>query len=778
MTTVRSTDHGSPEEADHDPEPQSSSSGHFIPESSGSADPDENHIASIADFMTVQLIGDSWLMTKDEIYDYRQDYSRLKDFLDRRSGLDLSAIGKNGMSPLHIAVLHGMVDCAELLLSRGASVETRATTNAGGCLDLTPLEYFQAIALDRWEDPPRSPTTACSIPQSDSRLGRKPRYDYTIQMYMYEVFEINKLVRNNSQEAINIIRLGKDGYYTYGVQYLSDIQNSIELRNTETYSPDQMLLVHVNATNGVVLAKIARALERILQGTRYDLSEYALSSFCRWRSLGTSSVTPGDPLLKAQQPYYKSNRDQEWIFTTIAFPCLALQTVEYHKSLRREVERLSQLFPLGQGPIFDDNNQIHMVRTLDEAYYPGLGARALKLRNEDQVVRREFKELPLILTVPQAWIWRLDNIVVSAFTSDRQPLPDSWLCTPRKEDITTNMPTMQTAEFLANQVTLFDHESCFGDVRVPPVLNIFEGAAVSILSEVDEYMRGQQPSGLDINKEAQFVHRISDLRSELAMIQDVLDQQRHVLTLFLNDSLAAPDDRPSDLTEEGIAPYKAKLLDTLTKIGNARLRTEKIDRDAQRIEQVIQDKLNLKRTAASMEAANASIKEARESKMLSVIVLGFTIITLIFTPISFLTALFALDIDTFSSIKYTPEPPSNPNTGNLMNRDSSTPSPVFSGRKMAGIFVGVEILTIILTLTLTIGIAYFLFRNLDRWITVMGSATEPSAEPATGPERRDGGPGGGAAAKVEEKTSIPERLSHARFRGRRRRNEADIIDEV
>ncbi|KAI1171757.1 hypothetical protein F4777DRAFT_36701 [Nemania sp. FL0916] len=360
---------------------------------------------------------------------------------------------------------------------------------------------------------------------------------------------------------------------------------------------------------------------------------------------------------------------------------------------------MSELFPLSLSPDFEQFNQIHMERTLDEAYYPGLGHEALQQRNKDQVVRREFQEQDLILTVPQLWLWRLDNVVVSAFAClEGFESVDRYFRTNLNADI-IDIPDCRMADLIAEQAKAFNHEFRIGDDRIPPVLNIFEGAVVSILSDVDAYMREQSSSGLDIDSEGRFVHRISDLRSELAMIQSILDQQHEVLMLFFEDPFPDPSTENLDC--------KVTLRETLTLVENARRRTEKIDQDAQRIEQVIQDKLNLKRTAASIEIANASIKEARETKLLSIIVLGFTIITLIFTPISFLATLFALDIDTFSSLKYT---------------TNSMPSAVFSGKKMAGIFVGVEVLTFILTGVLTVGAAYFLFRNLDGWMSLVSRA--------------------------------------------------------
>ena len=63
----------------------------------------------------------------------------------------------------------------------------------------------------------------------------------------------------------------------------------------------------------------------------------------------------------------------------------------------------------------------------------------------------------------------------------------------------------------------------------------------------------------------------------------------------------------------------------------------KIDRDAERIEKNNQDQLNLKRTYAS-------IGDTRASVILGTAVVGFTIITVIFTPLAFMTSLFALPI--------------------------------------------------------------------------------------------------------------------------------------
>jgi hypothetical protein len=72
--------------------------------------------------------------------------------------------------------------------------------------------------------------------------------------------------------------------------------------------------------------------------------------------------------------------------------------------------------------------------------------------------------------------------------------------------------------------------------------------------------------------------------------------------------------------------------------------TEKISADAARIEKNIQDELNLKRTFATMD-------DARTSLSLGIAVIGFTVITIIFAPLAFVAALFALPLDTFEQRK-------------------------------------------------------------------------------------------------------------------------------
>jgi hypothetical protein len=53
---------------------------------------------------------------------------------------------------------------------------------------------------------------------------------------------------------------------------------------------------------------------------------------------------------------------------------------------------------------------------------------------------------------------------------------------------------------------------------IPPTLDLFERRVVSVLSEVKTYITETKRNAIDYNSETNFMHVLSDCRSELAMI--------------------------------------------------------------------------------------------------------------------------------------------------------------------------------------------------------------------------------------------------------------------
>jgi hypothetical protein len=141
------------------------------------------------------------------------------------------------------------------------------------------------------------------------------------------------------------------------------------------------------------------------------------------------------------------------------------------------------------------------------------------------------------------------------------------------------------------------------------------------------------------------------------MIQEILDQQDEILGSLMDDiqHQRTKDGQPLLKHDERSWDVITQAKDLLKKYIK---RTAKIDRDAERIERAVLDKLNLKRT-------HASIQDAHNSVILGAAVIGFTVVTIIFTPLSFLVGLFALPVDQFSGLQYKQEG----NAGTLKGKD-------------------------------------------------------------------------------------------------------------
>ena len=147
------------------------------------------------------------------------------------------------------------------------------------------------------------------------------------------------------------------------------------------------------------------------------------------------------------------------------------------------------------------------------------------------------------------------------------------------------------------------------------------------MSSVDQYVEPDFSETPDIKKEHEFMQNISDIRRELVIIDEILLEQKRIMDSLIKPTLARDPMRDWNEVEN------AK-----NQLQGYRDRVKKIDRDAERIEKIIQDQLNLKRTFAT-------IRDSHTSLLLGIAVIGFTIVTIIFAPISFIAVLFVVPID-------------------------------------------------------------------------------------------------------------------------------------
>jgi hypothetical protein len=192
---------------------------------------------------------------------------------------------------------------------------------------------------------------------------------------------------------------------------------------------------------------------------------------------------------------------------------------------------------------------------------------------------------------------------------------------------------LQWGLIIASHIESFGKESHVGGHRFLPALDIFENEVVAALSDVDKYIDETKPSSVDYKKERNFLHVLSDIRSELVMVLYVLEQQKKVLKDLIDEKNI----------DEDLYPDWARVRRAESSLAQYEGRIKKIDGDTERIEKAVNDMLNLKRTYAS-------IKDTHSSLLLSTAVIGFTVITIVFAPLAFLTALFALKIDGFEKL--------------------------------------------------------------------------------------------------------------------------------
>jgi hypothetical protein len=303
---------------------------------------------------------------------------------------------------------------------------------------------------------------------------------------------------------------------------------------------------------------------------------------------------------------------------------------------------------------------ICLDRTLDEAYFPSMDDAFFDKRNKDQVVSREWRrsfseadpdDAPLLL-VSQTWLWDFDSVLLSAYSIKRvsSRFPRFFMKEGRRiprffGQSTAPCLKLQMGIIIASQISEFGEEHDREDEgsKFKSALHMFETAVVSALSDVQQYLDAR-PGLYNITqqkkKEQEFIHHMSDIHSELDMITSVLEQQKKIMNKFLRETKGLQESATGDDMEGWAMVKQARAM-----LNDYTDRVQKIHRDADRVDKTIESYLNLKRTYASIE-------DTRNSLMVGFAATAFAFVTVIFTPLSFMTSLFALPVDQFTRHQY------------------------------------------------------------------------------------------------------------------------------
>jgi Mg2+ and Co2+ transporter CorA len=154
---------------------------------------------------------------------------------------------------------------------------------------------------------------------------------------------------------------------------------------------------------------------------------------------------------------------------------------------------------------------------------------------------------------------------------------------------------------------------------------------------------------LDIGQETDLLAETKDIRDELNMIKKVLEDQAHVLP-DLEASICEIYAESQTSQKE----VKKRFKDQLKAIDMHIRDIDRMDKQAERICDSITDMLDLKQKHANAFEARFARDQAAGTARQSQTIMVFTIVTIIFLPMSFIAAFFTINIDDF---------PTNPVTG-------------------------------------------------------------------------------------------------------------------
>jgi ankyrin repeat protein/Mg2+ and Co2+ transporter CorA len=147
---------------------------------------------------------------------------------------------------------------------------------------------------------------------------------------------------------------------------------------------------------------------------------------------------------------------------------------------------------------------------------------------------------------------------------------------------------------------------------------------------------------LDIGAETDLLAEIKDIRDELNMIAKVLEDQRNVLP----DLEASIKDIYLE-TNKNQQELGRRFKDMLKTIDTHIRDLERMDIQAERIYKSITDLLDLKQKHANAFEARFARDQAAGTARQSQTIMVFTIVTIIFLPLSFIAALFTINIEQF-----------------------------------------------------------------------------------------------------------------------------------
>ncbi|KAJ5774761.1 hypothetical protein N7457_009657 [Penicillium paradoxum] len=346
---------------------------------------------------------------------------------------------------------------------------------------------------------------------------------------------------------------------------------------------------------------------------------------------------------------------------------------------------------------------LHVRRTLDQFFYPNIDTQS---RDQDQVVYRYqtkspgMESDPKIFMVDQLWMWVLGtNLIVTAFpqrwdqpkndplnvldgiiedinSKTRDPVRSVYdlamIITNRCSGvfdrhrlgdeeyqfldmfessigIATDKETVLFNQFnhASGQASewLKSHRKLNGSFSSPPKI----GKADSDGQPCDYCDEDGQPLFvdrlLDIGQETNLLAETKDIRDELNMIRTVLEHQTNVLLDFQDVVCETYQGQHRSQFE-----VKKRFKDQQRMIDMHLKDIDRMDKQAERIYHSITDLLDLKQKHANAFEARFARDQAAGTTRQSKTIMVFTIVTIVFLPLSFIASIFTINLKQFENL--------------------------------------------------------------------------------------------------------------------------------
>ncbi|KAL4893515.1 ankyrin repeat-containing domain protein [Aspergillus ambiguus] len=353
---------------------------------------------------------------------------------------------------------------------------------------------------------------------------------------------------------------------------------------------------------------------------------------------------------------------------------------------------------------------LHLRQTLDQYFYPHSNT---ERRDKDQVVyryqtrgpgrKRILYASPKLFMVDRLWMWILgEDLIITCFPQRwNQPSNDPFNVLDRIiEDISSKLRSPITSRYdlatiiIERCLGVFDNQH--GDDDEYRFFDMFE-YSINIANDrevtffTDFYQASKQasdwlksrhrPKGLfsqlhstfhrgaapgdpysdednhhysessprfvdqmlDIGEETDLLAEVKDIRDELNIIRSLLEHQTHVLSRFqqsINSIIP--------INSQGTACER--LRDRQIMVDLRLQHINRMDQQAERVYHSMVHLLDLKQKQANAFEARFARDQAEGTARQGKIIMVFTIVTVVFLPLSFLTSFFAIDMREFSDL--------------------------------------------------------------------------------------------------------------------------------